>query len=179
MAATRSMPKPSIPEPAPTGPDADALGAALETLMRNLIAAHERLLDAMEAHRLALTRADSAEIAAAVELETDALTEIAELERARATLMGDNGPRTVTQLAQTLPDGARDRVLGLATQLRELIHELRGRQAVVRAASRSLLSHTQGLMAQVGAALSHAGTYGRAGKVQSTTPACAALDLSS
>lgn len=183
MAATRSMPKPHTPAPTPPRlsprPEGEALAAELETLMCGLIAAHERLLIAMEAHRLALTHADSAEIGAAVECETLALTEIADLERARAALMGTDGPRTITQLAQTLPDTARDRVLMLAEQLRELIHELRGRQAVVRAATRSLLSHTQGLMAQVGAALSHAGTYGRAGKVQSTTPACAALDLSS
>lgn len=178
MAATRSMPKPSTPALATPRPEGDALGAELETLMRGLIASHERLLAAMESHRLALARADSDEIGAAVELETIALTEIAELERTRAALMGTEGPRTITQLAHSLPDPSRDRVLGLAEQLRELIHELRQRQAVVRAATRSLLSHTQGLMAQVGAALSHAGTYGRAGKVQSTTPACAALDLS-
>lgn len=158
--------------------DADALGTELEALLAKLLQAHERLLQAIEQHRIALSHASGDEIRAAVEQETTALVEIADLERARATLVGANEPRTLSQLAETLPEPARDRILGMAAQLRELIQVLRTRQAIVRSATRSLLSHTHGLMAQVGAALSHAGTYGRAGRVQSTTPACAALDLS-
>lgn len=168
-------------DPAPAAiprKDADALGAELEALLTRLLAAHARLLEAIEQHRLALAHASSEEIRAAIDRETEALTEIADLERARAALVGAEGPRTITQLAESLNEPTRGRILGMATQLRDLIHVLRTRQAVVRSATRSLLSHTQGLMAQVGAALSHAGTYGRAGKVQATTPACAALDLS-
>ncbi|MBX3361254.1 MAG: flagellar protein FlgN [Phycisphaeraceae bacterium] len=154
------------------------LGSQLESLLHALIAAHHRLGEAVEAHRVAISLAHSEGIRIAIDEQTEALTQIADLERARAALVGNGQPRTITELAADLPEPDRSRIITLASDLRTLIGELRSKQAVVRSATRSLLSHTQGLMAQVGAALSHAGTYGRAGKVQSTTPACAALDLS-
>lgn len=157
------------------------LGPALESLVLALIVEHERLLEAVEHHRLALLRADTALIAGAVQEQTQILERLSVLERERAALAKDphGHPATITSLAEAIPDPGRTRLLEMTERLRTLIHQLRDRQAVVRAASHALLTHTQGLMSQVGAALSHAGTYGRAGRIESTTPACAVLDMAS
>lgn len=152
----------------------------LEPMLAGLIAAHERLLEAIEAHRLAVSRADAEAIGRAVGMQAGVLAEIAEFEQSRAALLGERGAKvkTIRAAAATLAEPARTRLMEMADRLRELIGTVRERQDVVRLATRTLLEHTRGLMGQVGAALSHAGTYGRAGKVQSTTPACAVLDMS-
>lgn len=162
--------------------DPQPLDVALELLLVGLIAEHERLLDAVERHRAAISRADASLIQAAVNEQAEILGRIADLERRRAAVARTPAghPITISDLARTLPEPPRTRLLQMTERLRSLIHALRDRQAVVRAATQALLAHTHGLMAQVGAALSHAGTYGRAGRVQpANVPASAVLDLSS
>lgn len=156
------------------------LEGALAPILGAMISAHERLLLAVDRHREAISRADAPAIGHAVDEEAEALREIAALEDRRAALLGRAGGThlTITQAAAGLDEPGRSRILEMAARLRDLIGAIRSRQAVVREATRTLMDHTKGLMAQVGAAISHAGTYGRAGKVQSTGPASAVLDMS-
>lgn len=168
---------------APATPLPERLAESLEPILAGMIAAHERLLDAVDHHRAALASADAGAIGRAIDEQGEAISAIAQLEQRRAALLGssrgDAGrPLTIREAARTLDDPPRTRLLEMAERLRGLIGTVRERQAVAREATRTLMEHTRGLMAQVGAALSHAGTYGRAGKVQSTTPACAVLDMS-
>jgi Rad3-related DNA helicase len=176
--ARPSQPLVAAPPPAPPPPA--ELEATLEPILDGMITAHERLLRAVDRHRDAISRADASAIGEAVDEEADALREIAALETRRAALLGRPGGTHVTirEAAAGFDEPARSKFLEMAERLRSLIGAIRSRQAVVRDATRTLMDHTKGLMAQVGAAISHAGTYGRAGKVQSTGPACAVLDMS-
>ncbi len=171
MAASKPAPRPSTPN-APSMPD--ALGA----ILTGMLDAHQRLLAGVDQHRAALAAADAEAIARAIETQTIALQEIAALESRRAELLGARGRITIRDAASALDEPDRTRLLELAEKLREAISTVRRRQEAVRAATRSLLDHTRGLMSQVASALSHAGTYGRAGAVRPAGPASALLDMS-
>src|SRR5207237_854620 len=104
------------------------LGTALESILTRLLTEHERLLAFTHAHRAAIARADTAGIEAAMADQRSASEAIARLETQRQQLMGavskpgaTSIPPTLSAIAQTLPDPAGTRLLGLAARLRETI----------------------------------------------------------
>ncbi len=144
-------------------------------ILVDLIAEHETLLQAARAHRAALARADRAAIADAIRAQADSIERIRDLDTLRRNTFGQT--ISVLDLAATLPDAPRRRVLELAARLREIIQSVRDEQSIVAIASQSLLAHMEGMLQQVAARLNHAGTYGRLGRVDACTTVVSGIDL--
>jgi hypothetical protein len=162
----------------------NSLAASLERLLAALLSAHRELLDVTARQRDAIRRADTADMEACLRDQLAGLARAAELERERTALVARTfpgpargAPATLTALAGLCEGPARERLLGLAGELRALVVRLREEQAVVRAASATLLSHMDGVMKQVAQRLSHAQTYGRRGSVEPVAAVVTSLDL--
>lgn len=154
---------------------AEQTEAQVSTMLRELIAQHERMLEAVRDHRSALARADREAIAEAMRRQNELIEQIRGLDQMRRGHFGQT--MTVQQIAATLGEAARRRVLELGAKLRQLIDQVRAEQAVVAAASKALLAHMEGLLRQVSAKLNHAGTYGRLGRVEAGAQIVTGIDL--
>ncbi|MBC7834009.1 MAG: flagellar export chaperone FlgN [Phycisphaerales bacterium] len=189
-----TAPAPFAPAPAPVRESPEGLAERLEALLTELLVEHEQLLTLSRSQRAAMSRADSAALQACTLAQSEVFQRIAEIEKRRlivaagladrlglpATLRQDNSVKpTVTWLAGLLPDPFKSRLTALAGRLKELLLVLRREQRAVRDAATALAAHMDGLMKQVGRKLSHAGTYGRSGVVQSPVQVVSALDLRS
>lgn len=164
---------------------AEQLGGLLTRLTERYTRAHRLLAD----HREAIRKADGAAVVALVEQQSAVLADIETLDKRRRelvaaasasfpTLIAVRGKSvTLTQLASILPEGDRVRLTAAADNLRRLAQDVRDSTASIRAATATLLAHMEGLIRQVGKQLSHAGTYGRRGVVESGSPVLSALDL--
>jgi hypothetical protein len=161
----------------------------IEPVVLELIGVHETLIGALERHREAIGAADPRTIGPLIEEERAHFARIAELDR-RARLALGHAPRTVngatpasgglriTELADRLggEDGARLRAS--AEYLRVLVKRADALRGSVRDASAAMAAHLDGLMRQVAQRLSHAGTYGSAGTVESKASVVSGLDVS-
>ncbi|GEM_PF-373208 len=87
------------------------------------------------------------------------------------------GPVTLSQIAGSLPEPSRTRLLELAGRLRFLLGDIENQNRTLRMATNSLIVHMEGLMRQVARRLSHSGTYGRKGYVDSVPTVISAVDL--
>lgn len=87
------------------------------------------------------------------------------------------GPVTLSQIAESLPEPSRTRLLELAGRLRFLLTDIETQNRTLRTATNSLIAHMEGLMRQVARRLSHSGTYGRKGYVDSVPTVVSAVDL--
>jgi hypothetical protein len=143
-------------------------------ILAAMLSQHEALLEAVRRHRAALSRADRDAIAEAMRTQAACIERIRAADAERRRAFGD---AAVPEIARALPEGARREVMDLGGRLRALIEQVRGEQAVVEAASRSLLGHMEGLFRQVSARLSHAGTYGRLGRVDAGQQVVSGIDL--
>lgn len=178
--------------------------AELETLLEHLLKEHEELLALASVHRDAIGRADPHSLGDCVQRQNEVLRRVAELENRRLGLMArladkmrplnrengqtGNGGRavemlpdrpTVSWIARSLPEPVRSRLVALAERLRELLARLHREHAALKEASSALAAHMEGLMRQLSRKLSHAGTYGRKGVVESRVQVVSALDLRS
>lgn len=148
---------------------------AISHILAAMIEQHDVLLEAVGRHRAALSRADRDGIAEAMRAQTVAIERIRGIDAERREAFGH--ATAVQDIASTLPEAARAEVLELAGKLRERIETVRREQAVVECASRTLLGHMEGLFRQVSARLSHAGTYGRLGRVDAGQQVVSGIDL--
>lgn len=187
-------PLPPMPAARPTGAAEAALYERLDAVLRALLAEHEGMLSIVTEHRHALASANSAALGACLERHAEAAQRVALLERERqtvvATLAGiPTSPHhpgraaaaapTMSALTARAPEPVRARLAGLAAALRDLLNALHREHVALKAAAETLSSHMEGLMRQVCRRLSHAGTYGRAGAVDSSVQVVSALDLRS
>lgn len=165
------------PSPAsgPVKPDVDRLDA----LLGSLIAEHEALLDLTGAHREAVETADIKRLGEVVG-QTGAVLERVhrvESERQRLVARPDGRPSTLDELMTAVDSADRERLTERSATLRSLIGQVRAEQDAVKVASEALANHMRGLMQQVASRLSHAGTYGRAGRVESKAPVMTGVDV--
>lgn len=164
--------------------------AALESLLVDLLRAHEDLLVASHAQRDAVRSADAAQVRAAADQQAMVLRQIASLEERRRELVGamtagsafakrpqGAGPVTLTELACHTPEPHRTRLIDLAGEVRQAVQLAADQQRTLKSATASLLAHMEGLMRQVAQRLSHAGTYGRRGMIESVPAVVSGLDL--
>lgn len=166
-----STPRRAAPPPprGPLPPRAPS-AAELEALLTDMLAHHERMLALAREHAGALRRADAVGVARAVQAQQQAGRAVVDLEARRARLVSAvAGPAaspakvTLSGLAMLVPEPARTRLTALAARLKSVLIAADAQQQVVLAASKALLGHMQGLMAQVARSLTHAGTYSRPG----------------
>jgi hypothetical protein len=185
MPETTSPPVPPKPDP--------AVGE-LEDILSQMLIEHEQLLALAAAHRRALATANPDAVGACLVQQSAVVQRVAELERRRQSVVGrlaDRlGPRsipptrpperpTVAWVAGLLSEPVRVRLLALAERLRELLGRLHREHEAIRLAAQTLAAHMDGLMKQVSRSLSHAGTYGRRGSVDSSVQVISALDMTS
>jgi hypothetical protein len=154
----------------------------LEALLGEMLAAHEDLLQLTQDHRAALSRADGAAVQACSLRHAAIADRIGQLEFLRRQLIAALSPSlpsaSITSLAADLPEPSRGRIMEAAGRLKALLLRIQQELRVLRAATQTLVGHMEGLMQQVARVLSTAGTYARSGRIESTPPLPASLDLS-
>lgn len=164
-----------------SSPDTTGGDRTLEGLLTDLVQAHEAFVEASGLHREAIRCADTEAIAAARDDVAEACIHIANLDAERQALVArlspDQPEATLTHLAAGLPEPERGRALELAATLRELVIRARTDQRRLRAAADSMLRHVRGVVQQVQQSLNHAGTYGRAGRVEAGARVVSGIDM--
>lgn len=180
---TTFAPPPPRPRPAstatasnrPSAPDTNRLDALLSTLIDE----HRALLALAHDHRTALGQADARRLQTIVEQTGQVLERIHTIEAERQQLVArpDGRPNTIDELLQVVGEADRHRLSDRATTLRDLIQTVQREHEAVRVASEALATHMKGLMQQVAGRLSHAGTYGRAGRVTPVGTVVSGVDI--
>ncbi|MCC5824501.1 MAG: flagellar protein FlgN [Phycisphaerales bacterium] len=168
MTTTHAIPKHAAP-------DADRLDALLATLIEE----HRTLLALARDHRDALAHADAARLEDIVTRTGEVLSRISDIEteRQRLTAGPDGRPGTMDELLRAAEEADRRRLSDRAGTLRDLIQTVQREHEVVRTASEALATHMRGLMQQVASKLSHAGTYGRRGRVEPVGTVVSGVDI--
>jgi hypothetical protein len=156
------------------------MAAALTGVLVDLTAAHEELLELVREHRRAISRSDAAAIQECLSRQGMLAVQVTELERSRqrltAALIG-KPKASIAELTNRLPEEMRPAVTAAADRLRAVLSTIQRENGVVRAATQTLVAHIDGLMQQVARALSHAGTYGRQGRVEGAGPVACGIDM--
>lgn len=158
-----------------TSPTTADLGSQLESLLERQLSAHAEWRRVVQSHKEAISAADPRAIAIATEQQAAMVRRVHDLEEERQRTLGT---ATVTELIRTLPAADRARLTEMAERLKALAVEIRDEQRLVRTASENLMTHMRGLMSQIAARLSHAGTYGAGGRVESSATVVSGLDIS-
>lgn len=184
-ASSTTKPSPAAASLAPSA-GATTMVEQLETALRLLAAAHEELLTLARAHRAALATANLPALSDCLNAQEAVMRRVGELERDRqravasmmagARLPGGEKP-TIMMLCKSLAAPWRERLLAAADRLREVLNRLHQEHTALRAAAQELSSHMEGLMRQVCRKLSHAGTYGRGGHIDSSVTVVTSLDI--
>jgi hypothetical protein len=156
------------------------LAEALETALNDLTRANAELLGLVREHRRAISRSDSGAIQDCISRQGLLATRVADLERNRRKVVAElTGKPTATfdEVAPKLPESHRAGITEISANLRALLTTIQRENSVVRSAAHTLIGHIDGLMQQVARALSHAGTYGRQGRVETVGPVPCGLDM--
>lgn len=139
----------------------------LDELLGGLEDEHATLLGLAHEHRQALTHADVEALKRVTMQTSEVLMRIARIERERQGLITQGGHPvdSLDELLERFDASDRERISERRKRLRELIERVRDEQQAVKLASEQLANHMKGLMKQVSASLSHAGTYSRGGNI--------------
>jgi hypothetical protein len=156
------------------------LAADFAGVLVSLTAAHEELLELVREHRRAISTSDAAAIQECLSRQGMLAVRVTELERSRqrlsAALIG-RPKASIAELTANLPAESRTPITTAAERLGAVLTIIQRENGVVRAATQTLIAHIDGLMQQVARALSHAGTYGRQGRVEGVGPVPCGIDM--
>lgn len=168
------------PNPPTTPTNSAAAADALEAVLTDLTASNAELLELVREHRRTMSSGDAAAIQECLSRQGILATRIADQERQRrhiVTELAGRATATFAEVIPNLPESRRARIAEVSANLRTLLQTVQRENGVVRAAAHTLIGHIDGLMQQVARALSHAGTYGRQGRVESVGPVPCGLDM--
>ena len=142
----------------------------LDGLLMDLEREHERLLELAGQQRDAVRHADTAGLGRIVRETTETLGRIAHTEQTRRRLIAgpDGSLPTLEQIASRVDPEHAQTLRARSASLRALMDKVSHEQDAVRAATEALAGHMRGLLEQVSAKLSHAGTYSQRGDVRPT-----------
>lgn len=162
----------------------------LHSVLQDLTQIYQQLSAHLVQHREAVRSADPARIARCNEDHTSLIESIEKAERHRREVVAracsvfpELGAKarsttpTVSMVIGCIDEKERSICATLADDLKNLIQHVRTQTATIRAASVQLVSNLEALMQQVGQRLSHSGTYGRKGSIQSSGVVMTALDV--
>lgn len=162
--------------------------------LTELIAQHDRWLDAVAAHRAAMVQADARALQRAAEDQQQIMAAIAAIEQDRQSIVqrivnatpelrtrdqAGAPPPTITELAALASAAHRATLLELGDALTDRIERIRKAQSALRLAAQSLAAHMEGLVQRVARVLSSAATYSSRGEVAPARPVALGLDLTS
>lgn len=158
------------PKPRSTGSPRVIDTDRLDSMLGQLADEHSGLLELAQAHRQAISHASIEELNAITNKTTDALMRIARIEDNRRKLVADENGKVspLDELMEQFNHDDQERINDSRTRLKELILRVQEEQSAVKEATENLASHMRGLIQQVGASLSHAGTYSRGGAIAPT-----------
>lgn len=168
----------------------------LEALLGGLLAATTAAFEGVRAQREAIGRADHARLGRAVASSEQAAAELSRLDRVRREFVSkltSQAPGvaaggevvTLTRVNEWLSGAGGSSVVQgrlrgeRIEQVRALGAALRQEAASTRVAAAALCWHIEGVVRQVGHKLSHSGTYGRRGVVESREAVVSSLDVRS
>lgn len=152
----------------------------LDTMLGELEDEHANLLDLAKAHKQALTHAAIDDLNKITNKTSEVLVRIAQIEDARRAMITQStgSLATLDELMERFEPADKDRIGQRQHRLRALIGQVKEEQEAVKVASENLANHMRGLMKQVGATLSHTGTYSRGGAVDpSRSQVVSSLDM--
>jgi hypothetical protein len=144
----------------------------LESVLRQQIAAHDRLLSAMALKMDAIRQARPQDLPACLKNENEALQLVAELEKQRLSLAAEltrllnpsaNAPCTLRELAERLEEPRRGRLLILRETLRQKASAVQRGASVAHLAAETLARHMQGIVHAISGAMTGIMTYTRRG----------------
>lgn len=151
--------------------------------MGALTTVHAELLELVLEHRRAISRGDAAGIQDCLSRQGILATRILDLERTRRQAVAQLCGRpdaSISDVNAKLPESLRAPMSAAAARLKSVLTTIQRENNIVRAATHTLIAHIDGLMQQVARALSHAGTYGRKGRIENAgtvTPLPCGLDM--
>jgi ElaB/YqjD/DUF883 family membrane-anchored ribosome-binding protein len=177
MNPTGTRTRPTIQTGTPAQAPIDA--STLDAVLAKLETEHATLLGLAHEHKKALAHASVDDLQRITMQTSEVLMRIAKIERDRQQLMAGQAQPidTLDDLLQRFGADDRSRISERRVRLRSLIEQVREEQQAVRIASENLANHMRGLMKQVSASLSHAGTYSRGGSIDvGRTQVVSALD---
>lgn len=141
----------------------------LENLLRQLIAEHRKLLAHVEHQQEAMKAFDLSAMDAAARQQEAARLRIATIENKRRALaqavgarLGLTGPITITRLAERDPQRG-DSLLQLASELKEVIHQIAHRTHVAGRLAGAVVGHLNTVMRLLAGAVAQAGVYTKQG----------------
>jgi hypothetical protein len=171
-------------EPEPHAP------TPLESLLTDMVEAHETLLSAIRLQRAAIGAADPKQIASAADHLARAGTAIVALEHRRrevvVAMLRDHplaqrpagAQPTLRSLCPLLPDPDARRAATLADKLRAILLDVRRETRGARAATATLIAHMDGIVTQIARRLASDATYTRAGS-RAPSHVLSGIDLTS
>lgn len=176
-------------KPAPSsGADVAGITAALEHMLRAQLEDHRRLLACIERKRHAIRGADVAAIEA-VRIEEEPIARRVIESQQQLTLVRERlssimrpqsrSAMTLSEIAAAAGGEQHSRLTTLATQLRDVVMQVKKQSAVVRAAAEALSRHLGGIAQSVNSALSRARVYGNRGSIALGAPVSSSLDIKS
>ena len=162
--------------------------ADLEVVLDELHARFGDLVSLAERRLEAIRAASPADLSACISAENEVVQRVAAIEKRRIATVGKLAERlgskagvntSFTWIADRIDAGAGDRIRRLARRLRDRMEMLNRLNETAALATKTLVTHMQGLMAQVGARLSHARTYARNGAVLPGAAVVSSVDMTS
>lgn len=150
--------------------------------LASLIDRYESFVKTLETHRAAISKADGRGIDSAISREIELLDELLALDATCRAALGHADPGgtgwTISRLADAIGGEEGKQLAESSAYLKALTSRAEILQRSVREASAAMASHIDGLVRQVSQRLSHSGTYGAAGRVESKAPVVSGLDIS-
>lgn len=171
---------------------ASRVASELREVLEGLGAEYAALVRILTEHAQAIRSADVPGIGRCAAAQEETLTRLSRLDQRRREVvagacaclpgLADQARRatlTVTQVAAALPGRDADALTALCERVKSLVAQSKALTEAVRISTVSLMQHVEGVMRQVSRKLSHAGTYGRRGVVETTQQVVTSLDMRS
>ncbi|MFZ4428732.1 MAG: flagellar export chaperone FlgN [Phycisphaerales bacterium] len=166
--------------------------AELREVLEGLAAEYAAMVRILTEHAQAIRSADAPGIGRCTAAQEETLARLSRLDlRRREVVAGacscvpglaeqaKRASLTVTQVAAALPGGDKDALVASCERVKALVAQSKALTEAVRISTVSLMQHVEGVMRQVSRKLSHAGTYGRRGVVETTQQVVTSLDMRS
>lgn len=169
-------------------PEIVELVGVLEKILRAQYEDYKKIANFIELKQEAIRNANMQEITGICQDEHVVAQHATQLEKQRLLLTGEltsklqpnaSEPLTVSQIAEVLEDPDRQRILELATQLKQTVKEVRQASSIVHKAADVLSAHMGGLLQTMQSVLSKAQVYSQKGRISVVTQSQYCLDLKS
>ncbi|MCC6660358.1 MAG: flagellar export chaperone FlgN [Phycisphaerales bacterium] len=162
--------------PAHSTPEASELAREAQRLLTELVDAYTALSAVGREQRMCLARADGAGVERCAQRQLVLAQRVAELDHRRQALCGGRAV-PISALVERLPAASSGPLRELTARARELIARVGREYRVVHQATRSLLSHMDGVVQQVARRLSQTGAYGPGGRIDPARAVAGGLDM--